>query len=198
MRCPGCRQPSCSLIRARLHALLGEVALRPSGLQKSGRPCPWLVQDLVAACSPPCLPRGCAEDCSLANLKFKQLMHGTARCSSSLHSCVAGLVSSTAGPELTFLCPLKEACLKSALCTLLLQVWRPEQRANTTSQGLYQKHKETPFAGTSLPGKVELTILRGQVVFNSSASSPIASQICGTTLLYRDVEKPNRGLEFYH
>ena len=84
------------------------------------------------------------------------------------------------------------------MCRHLLQVWRPEERANTTSKGLYQKHKETPFADTSLPGKVELTILRGQVVFNSTASIPVAPQTCGKTLLYRDVEKPNRGFDFYH
>ena len=66
------------------------------------------------------------------------------------------------------------------------------------AKGLYQKHKETPFARTLLPGKVELTILRGQVVFNSTASTPVAQQICGNTLLYRDVKKPNRGFDFYH
>ena len=94
--------------------------------------------------------------------------------------------------------PLERSLLLSAKCGPLLQVWRPEERANTTSKGLYQKHKETPFANTSLPGKVELTILRGQVIFNSTASTPVAPQICGKTLLYRDLEKPNRGLDFYH
>ena len=117
-------------------------------------------------------------------------------CRSAFLACRSGALSCT--PKLNrCLCP-QEACLQSAVCGVLLQVWRPDEQANTTSQGLYQKHKETPFAGTALPGKVELTILRGHVIFNSTASTPVAPQICGETLLYRDVEKPNRGFDFYH
>ncbi|KAK9811373.1 hypothetical protein WJX72_002753 [[Myrmecia] bisecta] len=57
-------------------------------------------------------------------------------------------------------------------------VWDPEAPANTSKEGLYTRHKDTPFANMALAGRVVATFVRGQQTcraarLQASSSSPI-------------------------
>lgn len=61
-------------------------------------------------------------------------------------------------------------------------VWAPDQMADTSSKGLFHKHKISPYQDKQLLGKVIATFVRGRMVFNSS-SGVWDGQPCGRPLL---------------
>lgn len=64
--------------------------------------------------------------------------------------------------------------------------------ADTSTAALEHKHKVTPYQDMQLPGKVEATFVRGQLVFQESGLDGIglkpgrhlAPRPCGNVLLY--------------
>jgi allantoinase len=68
-----------------------------------------------------------------------------------------------------------------------LVVWDPDEEQMITAERLAFRHKISPYVGTRLFGKVRMTVLRGQVVYDDDTQTgyPIAPR--GQTLLGRDV-----------
>jgi allantoinase len=58
-----------------------------------------------------------------------------------------------------------------------LLVFRPDLLADTTGTGLHHKHKESPYAGMSLEGRVVATFVGGAQVFEGSLGPSEA--LCG-------------------
>ena len=48
-------------------------------------------------------------------------------------------------------------------------IWNPEASFKVRSEGLQQRHKQTPYAGRTLAGVVETTFVRGAKVFERGA-----------------------------
>lgn len=64
-----------------------------------------------------------------------------------------------------------------------LQVWSPEQAADTSAAALQHKHKVTPYAGEPLLGRVLATFVRGQQVFADDGG--VAGEACGRSTLFK-------------
>ena len=62
-----------------------------------------------------------------------------------------------------------------------LVVWRPEDRADTSTEALHHRHKVSPYAGMQLRGRVLATFVRGSQVFAEAAG--VAARACGRTIL---------------
>lgn len=66
-------------------------------------------------------------------------------------------------------------------------VWNPDVLADTSTGGLYHKHKVTPYEGRKLRGKVIATFVRGSKVFDGEQG--VSKESCGLPLITR---KPPR------
>jgi allantoinase len=64
-----------------------------------------------------------------------------------------------------------------------LVVWDPDQAFEVHSEGLFFRHKVSPYLGMKLSGKVHRTILRGSEVFDGKKHSAAPA---GQMLLHRD------------
>jgi allantoinase len=64
-----------------------------------------------------------------------------------------------------------------------LVVWDPDQAFEVHSEGLFFRHKLSPYLGMKLSGKVHRTILRGSEVFDGKKHSAAPA---GQMLLHRD------------
>ena len=62
-----------------------------------------------------------------------------------------------------------------------LQVWDPEALADTSSAGLFHRHKITPYADMQLQGKVHASFVQGHMVF--SAAKQLSRTGCGQPIL---------------
>lgn len=63
-------------------------------------------------------------------------------------------------------------------------MWDPEALADTSEEGLYHRHKLTPYEGLALHGRVAATFVRGHQVFDAAAKKdPVAFQVCGRAVL---------------
>jgi allantoinase len=62
-----------------------------------------------------------------------------------------------------------------------LVVWDPEAELAVEPEGLFFRHKISPYLGRRLFGRVERTILRGQVVYDGAAhpAGPIGAPLLG-------------------
>jgi len=54
-----------------------------------------------------------------------------------------------------------------------LVIWDPDSEAAVDAAALYHRHSVTPYAGRTLAGRVHTTILRGDVVFENGACTPV-------------------------
>ena len=54
-----------------------------------------------------------------------------------------------------------------------LVIWDPDSEASVDAAALYHRHPVTPYAGRTLAGRVHMTILRGDVVFENGACTPV-------------------------
>jgi allantoinase len=54
-----------------------------------------------------------------------------------------------------------------------LVIWDPDSGAAVDPAALYHRHPVTPYAGRTLAGRVQTTILRGDVVFENGACLPL-------------------------
>jgi allantoinase len=54
-----------------------------------------------------------------------------------------------------------------------LVIWDPDSETSVDAAALYHRHQVTPYAGRTLAGCVHTTILRGDVVFEDGACTPV-------------------------
>ena len=54
-----------------------------------------------------------------------------------------------------------------------LVIWDPDSETTVDAATLYHRHPVTPYAGRTLAGRVHTTILRGHVVFENGACTPV-------------------------
>jgi allantoinase len=54
-----------------------------------------------------------------------------------------------------------------------LVIWDPDSETAVDAAALYHRHPVTPYAGRTLAGRVHTTILRGDVVFENGACTPV-------------------------
>ena len=80
-----------------------------------------------------------------------------------------------------------------------MQVWNPNENADTSREALLHKHKDTVYQDMSLAGHVYATFVRGQQVY--AAEGVLADQPCGKTLLKGKLwechEKPSDRMVFW-
>jgi allantoinase len=62
-----------------------------------------------------------------------------------------------------------------------LVVWDPDAEISVEATGLFFRHKVTPYAGRRLQGRVEATLLRGQVVYDGGEhpAGPVGAPLLG-------------------
>lgn len=62
-----------------------------------------------------------------------------------------------------------------------LVVWSPDAEVTVEAEGLFFRHKLSPYVGRRLFGRVERTVLRGQVVYDGAAhpAGPIGAPLLG-------------------
>jgi allantoinase len=63
-------------------------------------------------------------------------------------------------------------------------IWKPEAKLEVSIEGIYHKHKLTPYAGQTLSGVVEKTFLRGELIYEQGRF-PL-NEPAGTLLLRGD------------
>ncbi len=67
-----------------------------------------------------------------------------------------------------------------------LVVWDPDDERVVDAAALRFRHKISPYVGRALTGRVHLTVLRGQIVYDSAYADADALPARGMTLLGRD------------
>jgi allantoinase len=61
----------------------------------------------------------------------------------------------------------------AAGCDADLVIWDPEAAFRVDPEGLYHRHKLTPYAGCELMGIVETTLLRGEIIYERGSFSSV-------------------------
>jgi allantoinase len=77
---------------------------------------------------------------------------------------------SAAPARLAGLAGLKGSIAPGADADLI--VWDPDAESTVDPAGLHHRHPVTPYAGARVRGRVELTIVRGEIVFDRGDLAP--------------------------